>query len=163
MARDFTTTAPPSPLPVAEASRRLAASTVTEAVAAMSPMAMDPPPVAPIAAISAPAMVMGPLACRLILPPFFDRLLASMIPSALMAPPRSWLAAAALSSTLPPLARMMPPASISEATVDACTCTPTSEVPSKLSTAASPEARATVPSRASISPSLVTLAPTSAA
>ena len=152
---ELTTICPPLPDWPADAFRLLLASTETDAVAA-SPTTMEPPPVAPWAFSVAPASVIGPLAERAIWPPVEVRLEASMMPVLLMAPPYSLSAASAVSRTLPLSARRIPPFLIRLSTAAGSTCRLTRRSPARVSVTLSPEARATVPRVASISPLLVT-------
>ena len=176
---EITETVPPGPDWVAEASRLEAASMLTE-LAAKLPIAIVPPPLGPVALTVAPASVIeaafsdavppavapetSMVPARLMLslassettPPCETSELASMTPVLLMTPPKRLLAAWADISTRPSGAAIRLWFSISALTVAGSTAMPTRPWPLKSSVTVSPAASATVPSRAEITPWLIT-------
>ncbi len=97
-----------------------------------------------------------------ILPPRVSIVCASITPLLLTTVPSSVPAPCVVSRTLPPFALMRPPLRTSAPTVPASTTTESSPSPATSSVIASPPASATVPRRAEIRPSFVTLPPSSA-
>ena len=87
---------------------------------------------------------------------------ASMTPVLLTTVFRSWPAACAVMTTLPPLARITPPFRTSALTAPWSTVTFSRPSPATSSVTALPAASATVPRRATITPLLLTSAPSRA-
>ena len=155
-----------SQLPV----RPLAAAVVMTAPAAMFTFAAEVsmnPPSPPLGALasSVPVTLAVPLCMSpssMIDPARPASVRASTMPLLLTTVCSSWPAACAVITTEPPSARISPPLLTSALTAPVSTATFSRPSPAMSSVIACPAASATVPSRAWITPSLLTLAPSRA-
>ena len=131
------------------------------------PRTLTVPPVvlesAPLAS-RVPLTLTTPLSppSRTMVPLRLAMLLARITPSVLMTVSRSALALFAVRSTLPPSASIVPLLSAAAFSADSSTVTLIRPSPTMSRVTLSPAARATVPMRAAMTPSLATCGPSSA-